>query len=618
MIRKLLIACAFALATGSMVCSGSDNAPTQAEKDLIELEKELLNTSDGTAAGKGAVCPEADVTVETSSAFKQAVDDLVPLENSEDIEAFHARLGALFAHQARGVVIRTLEEAQKRPFTDLSAKEAQKSKDWYRHPKAVLAISPEWVKYYAETVVPKVDAFLRPLATKVVEIDEEYKLCRNEKTGAVEVDWSSSVWRQYTSDLPRDCRYYYQLVPKQLEEYEPSYQGKVIHTRLIIYCLPSPYGLPDLSVHVDSLQIFWHVYDTQRKHIYSIDSHYSRRTDWGDYDRIPGLALNWMVGDNYLALPLLEDSEIYLGKDNTYGGSFVSLKNAETYFPELKQETRAQGGGEVIQVGAWDWLKALLSNPYSLILTILVVGSVPYMIVTLVLEYRKRYIAIPLPEDYDRAADSDATLRAEVQELIDMRNAMETVEQRDTTERLPIFSDRKEANTFTGLLQKAAALSDLTNAEKYELNRLGYLRNDLCRRNLNGSVKLLIVAVIYAVVVWWLFSFYALIALPIYYLLTLLCPTYILAREEPKLLRGIRNMLRGLAFVSSLFASSVASQRFVTVYTDGYGNYYTNSDEGSAHVAIALGILIMVLLFIPLLILIDGLCNFFRNYVLSK
>lgn len=606
---------------------GEDSYSSQTEKDLQALEQELLGApmSSSTTPPSTELIPptEEDLRINTSQEFIQAVENLIPLQDKEDLETFHRRLGALATPGARGIEIRVLKEAQKRPFSTLSAQEAAKSKKWYNHPVTVVAVQKEWVEYYTHTVAPKLDAFLRPLAAHVLETSGPCQLKR-EPNGKISVQLQTGPLSETCRDAPNGYSYYYVLTPEDTNEFDPEYKGDVVHFRYTLYCLPSAFAMRS-DFKAQSAEVYWHVYDQNRQHLFTASSSQARSTasTWATTSSFECCwSIAWLLNGN-IATPVLEgifdDRDpfcIYLNNQQEYGGSLVSFRNAEECFPELKIKNDKYS--DLKDPKPTTFIEGLFDNIPSTIFLILLIGSAPYMLVVLVMEYLKKYKELPLPEDYDREADAGAELRAEIQELISIRDNLPRIEQTEGGESLPVFNDRKEANNFTKLLAEAAALPDLTNAEKYELNLLGWLRNELFKRRICGSVRLLMVAIVYAIAIWYFFDSYAFIALPIYYLFTLQCPTYILAHGEPKLLTGIRNMLRGVAFVSSLFAANAASQRFVTVYTDGRGNFYSDSDEGLAHIGIALGILLMVLIFFPLLILIDGLCNFFRNYVLPK
>lgn len=623
---------------GGQISSGEESYTSQAEKDLQALEQELLgdamNEVDETEK-RQQPAQVYDQEIGVSEEFLKAVENLTPLEDKEDIHAFTAKLKALATPRSRGIRIRVLQDAQKRPFEQLSSNEANLSRTWYDAPKVVISVQPEWVKYYVEAVAPKIDAFFRPLATSVYEASNAVKLYQSDDEGTY-IDWRSVSSSNQFKNIPKNCCYYCLHIPERLNEYEPEYKGDEIHIRTVVYCLPNPYHANISNSQHES--VYWHVYDKDHKHLCTIDNSKSYGYDgtWsvivGDTGRIPGCSFSWLLG-NHISYPVFRRAWCYMKEGDTYGGSLVTFRPAEECFPELK---KSQNSGDATSselqnlekqvekdraeapVEEVSFFEDLINHFVLYTFIFLLIVSVPYMIVTLIVEAFQRYLSLDLPEDYDRAADDGTELRAEVRELIDIYNSLPKAKQNESEEVLPVFVDRKQAKAFTKQLVATASLPDLTNAEKYELNRLGRLRNELCTRAVCGSTRLFIISIIYAIGVWYFFDSYMFFAIPVYYMLTLMCPTYILAHGEPKLLTGIRNMMRGIAFVSSIFAANAASQRFATVYTDGRGNFFTNTDEGVAHLGIAIGVLIVVLIFLPLLILADGLCNFFRNYVLSK
>ena len=615
-------------AVGVLVCAlvahGGAYA-SEAEDDLEKLEQELLGktpaaqTDEAPSPARDSAWDDRDRKVNISQEFIRAVENLRPIEDKEDIGAFQRRLGALLVPRSKGLELRVLRDVRKRPFSELSPAAAKISTKWYDRPLVVVGVQQEWVKYYAHTVAPKIDAFLRPLAVKVVESSGAYNLIRSQREGhegEVYIGWETGPWREPTEEAPAGCSYYYLQIPEDINEFSPDYKGDVVHLRFVMYCLPRPFSMKK-GICEPFEEVYWHVYNPSHNHLATVGRKegFNRNIikgwdiTWGDSSCIPGWSFCWLLGD-YITVPVFEH-DIYLKEKDTYGGSLISFRSAEECFPELQ-----------IKNGEWDKLKDPQEASFweklpRYLFLLLLIGSAPYMLVVLVLEAFQRHLELPMPESADFAASEGAELRAEVQELVSRYNSLPCAQLRESEETMPVFTDRKQARDFTKKLAAASALPDLTPAEISEINRLGKLRNDLCCRDICGSVRLLFISIIYSIGVWYFFDTYLYFAMPVYYLFTLLCPVYILAHGEPKVLTGIRNMLRGLGVVSAIFAANAASQRFVTKYTDGK-NIYVDTDEGVAHIGIAIGILIMVLIFFPLFVLLDGLCNFIRNYLLPK
>lgn len=564
-----------------------------------------------------------DRFIDTSEEFRRAVEELTPLEDPQDTEAFLAKLNTLTASYARALELKVVKPSRKLDFNELSPKEVAISKEWYTAPVANAVVRPEWIQYYCQVLVPKLDALWRPLALKVVEGKESYPVVAD-RHGLPQVVWNNPAWYRATSNIRNgDYSFFYYLVPEDPIAFAKAKPGSKVVMRHAMFCLPPAFAT-DPGTKGDMPEAWWYIRDKNNSYLgeraYDSPQSTSARTsrrNYGSASQKAGWSPALLLGNN-LAVRVFEGGRFPIEKGKQYGGDFVSFRRSWECFPELKKEhelrvaEEAHRRAEENKPGIFSWV-------IHIFLGIVVIGSfasLPYMIFVLWTEHKRRLEPMPLPEGYSAAGPLTARPEIEAQ-LDELREHLATISDDEGNE-VHYLTSKTYVDKAYKLVAHMRSLPDLTGDEIVIANEWLDMLNAQTRRVLNGSVKLPVIALLFAVInVVFAENFYW-VLIPIFYWLSLRCPLYKVVQPEQGWLTGLRKMLRGVGAVGSMFAADLASDKYATIYRDSYGRLYKDADSGLYSLAIALVIYAVLIALIPLFIMIDGLCNFLRNYILPQ
>lgn len=591
----------------------SDNALPQPADNL---SKPLADSS---APGNSA----EDKIIDTSEEFRLAIAQLTPLEDRYDTAAFREKIISLTETYARALELHEIVPTRKLDFTELDPQEATISKNWYTGPTVDAALRPEWIQYYAKTVVPKLDAFWRPLAIKVVETKESFPV-RADEAGNPYVHVANGNWSEEISSIQNnEYSFFYYLVPEDPDAFAKAKPGSQVNMRFAMFCLPKAFAL-EFDHKADMPDATWYIYDQNKHYLgscaYNSPKSTTARTlkrHYGNPNFKPGWGLAWLLNDN-LAVRVYEGGRFCVNADKQYGGSFVSFRGSRECFPELKLEDERKEAQlraereERNKPGIFIWTLSILMH----IVFIGWIAATPYMIYILWKEKKRKVEPLPLPDGY--AVGDEIIIRDEfVQRVKDFYANLSTLTDDDGNEN-HIVPTSKEADKGYGLVAEMRALPDLTGDEISTINDILAILNSQTKRVRNGSILLPILAVGFAVFNVWLLHLYVWILLPVFYWLSLQCPLYKVVQPEPGWLSGLRKMLRGVGAVGALFAADLANNKYTTIYRDSYGRLYRDSNEGMYNLGFALFIYAVLLMLLPIFIIVDGLCNFLRNYILPQ
>lgn len=290
------------------------------------------------------VDPAQDFVFPENPDFSRLVESLTPLANKEDVAEFNKKLEALKdTIRPRGLLVIT-QPAEKRDFSTLSAEEARAGGSWYSAPESYLTLDPEWISYFANTVTPKLDALLRPLAVKVLESDETLTITKT-SGGSLTVRLGDDKVSDLLKTIPRNADYafFYCWTPTRPEEFRNLKEGRAIHTRFTLYCLPKPYAV-NQSYKVNYINVFMHLYDSEKRLIPGkkqrvYDMTWTPGVTNSAYK--PGWGLSWAFrsrnGILYVALRMPElrgkyTDSFHVPADRTYGGIIATFRKANECF----------------------------------------------------------------------------------------------------------------------------------------------------------------------------------------------------------------------------------------------------------------------------------------------
>lgn len=111
--------------------------------------------------------PYADKYPGISPEIRKFWYNLKPLENKEDTTGFHNTVKAISRHLQPSIILTPGNSYEAIPFEQLTKEQSREGKNWYRGATAKARISPEYVRFYHEVIVPKYGAFMKALSTEV-------------------------------------------------------------------------------------------------------------------------------------------------------------------------------------------------------------------------------------------------------------------------------------------------------------------------------------------------------------------------------------------------------------------------------------------------------------------
>lgn len=111
--------------------------------------------------------PYADKFPGISPEIRKFWYNLKPLENKEDTTGFHNTVKAISRHLQPTITLTPGNSYEAIPFEQLTKEQSREGKNWYRGATAKARISPEYVRFYHEVIVPKYGAFMKALSTEV-------------------------------------------------------------------------------------------------------------------------------------------------------------------------------------------------------------------------------------------------------------------------------------------------------------------------------------------------------------------------------------------------------------------------------------------------------------------
>lgn len=232
--------------------------------------------------------------------FRELVDQLTPLQDKEDIATFRQTLTQLQAAFRPKTILHLTQEAQKKSIHDLSSKEASQGGTWYTGPRVVARLDPDWVAYYSDTVIPKLDAFLRPLATHVYETDIAFEIKKDSQDCLIIHTGSNLQYSRFMSSIKKSSNYSYFFCYKPLapKEFANPKEGRVVRMHLSVFCLPAAYNINTPNKSLD-YTVHAHIFDAQNKYISSFPensmSQASLMTGSTNSHYKPGWGLSWLM-----------------------------------------------------------------------------------------------------------------------------------------------------------------------------------------------------------------------------------------------------------------------------------------------------------------------------------
>ncbi len=252
-------------------------------------------------------------------------------------------------------------------------------------------------------------------------------------------------------------------------------------------------------------------------------------------------------------------------------------------------------------------------------------GSLPYMIWVLMKEKRRCFEPVPLPEGSEATEVNFDNVEPACDELGKFLCDLQT--RKVDGESIPVYTCRQEVDKAYEILARLKTKKDELNTDSLRfMNMCGVGVNEAQMRHFCGSKLGVVIAVVVFAI--WGYQFFFLwesylegqlwIALAAIYFLSMRCPAYKMANPQPTYYRVCKSIVKVLGLGSLVAASGMAEGKYATVYQDRAGNLFHSSSEREAGCAMSLFLLILLFVFAPFIMMLNGLCDFIRNYIGSK
>ncbi|MBQ3144898.1 MAG: hypothetical protein IJB89_10325 [Akkermansia sp.] len=181
--------------------------------------------------------PYADKFPGISPEIRKFWYNLKPLENKEDTTGFHNTVKAISRHLQPTITLMPGNSYEAIPFEQLTKEQSREGKNWYRGATAKARISPEYVRFYHEVIVPKYGAFMKALSTEVSVTRDKgtVKCSRNDRIYSISYKGS-----RYSEGLEesRDDSYFLLLTVDNPEALFNKKAGEEVEITRTVYRLP--------------------------------------------------------------------------------------------------------------------------------------------------------------------------------------------------------------------------------------------------------------------------------------------------------------------------------------------------------------------------------------------
>lgn len=507
-------------------------------------------------------------------------------ENNQDLEWFKKFTAGVNEHTQTQYIIKSASPYKQTSFGLLSSEEAKRSRYWFTGASATLEVSPEYIRFYKEVIIPKYHEVLSFFAdysyTENIQAEVGYgKLDYKNK-----IKWPDGVFGLYLPDID---------APEKILN---ASIGDLVDLKVSIYRLPDAFKNYFVSYEQKKVTCYAHATDTAGKHIITTDQYFYSNWIW--------LSNDFRTSVNFASFYIHENDTGEASQE--YEKTIISMRDKWDTFglerpaPPISIEESAEN--------------AFL----TIIITIVTLWllSIPYMGWILYRENKRRWKALELPEDYEvpQGCVFDVEgLRDEFNELREIWDNMER-ENVDGVE-VRYFTLKKEIDKGYAALAKFKGISDLSDDEKYALNAFGSDLNNAQSRILGCEKKQFVIICSICASAGFITNFVAW-AIPFVYYLALLTPRYKTDNPEPWYLLLMHRLLYGLGIGMFVAAACSARGDFDTVYVDKYGRLYKDLKDKPVGCAMAACMLMLALFLAPFLIMAQCLIHFIRNYISNR
>lgn len=281
------------------------------------------------------------------------------------------------------------------------------------------------------------------------------------------------------------------------------------------------------------------------------------------------------------------------------------------------------------------FLLAIAKDPLFIFIalcSVVFVCALPWALWTFLRESSRKLVLLPAPEgEAESADDAEVPQDAPISDFMLPARAWaaEVVAQRNENEGTPgLLSTKKQVDSGFAVMHEVYLHAEqMTDADRRLYNSLAQTLNESQKRYPHCSDKLLGLALLAfigsAAAAYFLTPYFLIYTLVVCnYVLCLMCPLYKILRPDPAFVRYLRKFLAVAGGLGFLFADNLLQNKYLTVYRDHLGNLYHDVDDEMAHSSMGLGIMIflgiILVVGLPVFMMVDGACNFIRNYITQQ
>lgn len=559
--------------------------------------------------------PKADVLRRRSKQFEEQVAHLA--EGAAPIAplGFRGALQGLLQYPSLDLKLTVQEQPHPIQEEELSVWQRQKYRSqWFTAPKATVAVTSDWVRYYAEKVAPKLDALYRSTGAEAETFDVTCVMRRTEK-GGYDLDFAESAWVEQVRAHKGNSNVYHMVVPVNPADFESFEDAKKVQTKVSVYYVPSEYkrdpGLAEQRWPLCCVRVFF--YDAQRK----CSDGRGQSHQWAPcYSHaVLGWSYAWMMGTS-LAVPVYDGTgALELDKTTECAGWLVTLRGEDECFPRPKS-TNPSRQDETATMW-WTYCIPFLSFLFT-----------PYMIWVLWQEKQRKLQLIPLAAG-ERSADESEPMGEKSAALAEWYASPELWRSNaddESEEPMPHVATKRsleEGFRLAAAVYDSAA--DLNAQEAYAYNQAAAFLNVSQQRKVDihpwvccilcvVAVLLLLIGVLFENRVF-LYSF---IAVPNLFLCSY-CPLYKRMQEDTSRLGRLRHVFINMFYRVLEGTEKVCDDSHIDVYVDEHGRKWRKKDDVDFHSLMRAAALILgpiTLLWIsPIAFTVWGFGHFYRSYI---
>lgn len=630
-------------ATASLMASGRlatlmNYVQWNQEKNVFTLNEGLFAQDFGLSTDAGgenggnhvAAKDKDDSYGSISEEMRTFWQNLKPLEDKQDLDGLKKITSEMCKKTYLFPEITDVVQGTAIQFENLSAQQAQLVNEGnvcYSSTTATVQISPEYVRFFNDVIVPKMCEFFTPLATDISRKKIQVTVCRSEYKnwdqthGNAVLNASEATYFVFPNNMHLNKEGFYNVYFAKFKDINAVYSAQhntKVEAELIVFHLPETYSRFCNKFGNLTWDVHHHYQDVNDKWIFS-----------GRHVRVDFSYVWYNDKFSYRGIKL---GEFYVSKDSNFKNCVVTFNDKNEQYPYLEEEKAAKEKEKQAELTK-EWTQGRLLHIF--ILLSLFGGICGYAAYILRREYKRRWKELALPEGTTVHLVDEDQLRPEFSAFYEWKDMLLWKSESDNEEEsMPYITTKKTLDKGYEVLYNLAALPDLNEHEITTLNLMGGDLNNAQKRYL-GSSKWLLAGFSLC------FLFFAYFTFPngkigeiefwldifntIAYLTAIaaifiadLMPSYKFGNEEPILIRGARRVLSAIGAGTWAIAVFMATHRNDTLYKDSSGNVYVEKDDGAVGCGMALAVLSLFIVLLPLIAFGNTVASFYRNYFSNK